>query len=148
MRGARRAGRATATAGLTVSMAAAYFGGHLVYAKRIGVDHAPRVEWTDFVAVLPERELAESRARRVEARGLPVVLVRQAGQIYALADSCAHLGGPLSDGEVDAVSIRCPWHGSRFGLEDGRILEGPSTFTQPCFETRVRDGQIEVRARR
>jgi nitrite reductase/ring-hydroxylating ferredoxin subunit len=66
----------------------------------------------------------------------------------SITPTCAHLGGPLSEGQVDDVSIRCPWHGSRFGLADGQILEGPSTFTQPAFETRVRDGRIEVRPRR
>ena len=75
------------------------------------------------------------------------MLIRRAGRIYALADSCAHLGGPLSEGQVDGLSIRCPWHGSRFDLEEGGVLEGPSTFPQPCFEIRVRAGQIEVRAR-
>jgi nitrite reductase/ring-hydroxylating ferredoxin subunit/uncharacterized membrane protein len=147
LRGARMAGRATAYAGLSVSLAAAYLGGHLVYRKRVGVDHAPRVEWKDFVAVLPERELVESVPRRLDVRGISIVLVRQADRIYALADRCAHLGGPLSEGHVDSGSIRCPWHGSRFALDDGRVLEGPSTFIQPCFEIRVLDGQVEVRAR-
>jgi nitrite reductase/ring-hydroxylating ferredoxin subunit len=147
-RGAREAGRLTAGAGLALALAAAYLGGHLVYRKRLGVDHAPREEWDHFVAVLPEADLRESSPRRVEVRGVAVVLVRRAGRTYALADRCAHLGGPLSEGEVDESGIRCPWHGSRFGLDDGRVLEGPSTFPQPCFETRGRDGQIEVRARR
>ena len=147
MRGARGAGRATAGLGFGLTLAAAYLGGHLVFKKRIGVDHAPRVEWDDFVAVLPEFELSEGRARRVDVRGVAVVLVRRGARIHALADTCAHLGGPLSEGSVDETTIRCPWHGSRFALEDGQCLEGPSTFAQPCFETRVRAGQIEVRPR-
>jgi nitrite reductase/ring-hydroxylating ferredoxin subunit len=99
------------------------------------------------VAVLGESDLAESTARRVHARGVALVLVRRAGRVYALADECAHLGGPLSEGSLEDVSIRCPWHGSRFALEDGAVLEGPATFTQPCFEVRSRGGQIEVRPR-
>ena len=148
MSGARGAGRATAGAGLAIAAVAGYLGGHLVFKRRVGVDHAPRVEWDDFVPTIGEHEVREGACRRVDVRGVAVVLVRRAGAIYALADTCAHLGGPLSEGSVDDVSIRCPWHGSRFGLADGSILEGPSTFTQPTFETRVRDGRIEVRARR
>jgi nitrite reductase/ring-hydroxylating ferredoxin subunit/uncharacterized membrane protein len=148
MRGARSAGRTTAGLGFVVAVTAAYLGGHLVYRKRIGVDHAPRLEWNDFVAVLSEGELAESTPRRVETRGVRVVLIRRRDRIHALADTCAHLGGPLSEGQLDDVAIRCPWHGSRFALDDGRVLEGPSTFAQPCFDVRVRDGRIEVRARR
>ena len=148
LRGARRAGRALGGVGFTIALGAAYLGGHLVYRKRVGVDHAPRADWGDFVAALPEAELRESAPMRVEVRGVPVVLVRRAGRIHALADSCAHLGGPLSEGQVDDVAIRCPWHGSRFALDDGSVLEGPSTFPQPCFDIRVQAGQIEVRARR
>ncbi len=147
-RGARDAGRGLAGLGFLVSMSAAYVGGSLVYARRMGVDHAPRPErWSDFVAVLPEAELAECAPRRIDARGIPVVLIRRGGRVYALGDSCAHLGGPLSEGRLEGNAIRCPWHGSLFALEDGRVLEGPSTYPQTCFEARVRAGQIEVRAR-
>jgi nitrite reductase/ring-hydroxylating ferredoxin subunit/uncharacterized membrane protein len=148
LRGARTAGRTLGALGFTVALGAAYLGGNLVYRKRIGVDHAPRVEWDDFAIALPEAELRESIPQRVEVRGIPVVLIRRGERIHALANSCAHLGGPLSDGQLDDVAIRCPWHGSRFGLDDGALLEGPSTFPQPCFDVRIRAGQIEIRARR
>jgi nitrite reductase/ring-hydroxylating ferredoxin subunit len=42
--------------------------------------------------------------------------------------------------------VICPWHGSRFALQNGQVLEGPFTYIQPVLETRVRNGQIEVRA--
>jgi nitrite reductase/ring-hydroxylating ferredoxin subunit/uncharacterized membrane protein len=148
LRGSRPAGRALGGLAFTVAIGAAYLGGHLVFRKRIGVDHAPHVEWDDFVAVLRDAELHEAMARRVETRGVQIVLVRRGGRVHALAERCAHLGGPLSEGTLDEVSIRCPWHGSRFALEDGAVLEGPSTFSQPCFDVRVREGQIEVRPRR
>ena len=147
LRGARSAGRATAGAGFAVALTAAYLGGYLVFRKRLGVDHAPRVEWDDFVAVLPESDVSGATPRRVDVRGVSIVLVRRGERIYALADRCAHLGGPLSEGSVDDVAIQCPWHASRFALDDGRVLEGPSTFPQPCFDVRVRGGQIEVRPR-
>lgn len=148
-RGSRAAGHALSSAGFLVAIAAAYLGGHLVYGRRIGVDHAPRPEgWADFVPVLFESELHEGTPRRVHARDTALVLVRRAGRVHALVETCAHLGGPLAEGTVEGDSIRCPWHGSRFALEDGRVLEGPSTFPQPCFETRIRDGKIEVRARK
>jgi nitrite reductase/ring-hydroxylating ferredoxin subunit/uncharacterized membrane protein len=143
--GAREVGRGLSALGFLVALGAAYVGGNLVYRKRIGVDHAPRPEsWTDFMPVLPAGEL-QSSPRRVDAKGVAIVLVRSGDRIHALADSCAHLGGPLSEGSVASGTIRCPWHGSLFALEDGRVLEGPSTFPQTCFEVRVRDGQIEVR---
>jgi nitrite reductase/ring-hydroxylating ferredoxin subunit len=76
-----------------------------------------------------------------------VVLVKQGDTIFALRDTCTHLGGPLSEGKLEGDSIRCPWHGSRFCLTDGRVLDGPAVFPERVFDVRVREGQIEIRAR-
>ncbi|HTE20710.1 MAG TPA: Rieske 2Fe-2S domain-containing protein [Armatimonadota bacterium] len=146
-KGARAAGKGLSLLGYAALMGGAYLGGHLVYGERIGVDHASGFELPEqFVAVLPDEELAEGQPRRADAKGTPVFLLRREGRIHALVDTCSHLGGPLSEGEIRDCSVVCPWHGSRFSLEDGRVLDGPSTYKQPCLETRVREGQIEVRA--
>jgi nitrite reductase/ring-hydroxylating ferredoxin subunit/uncharacterized membrane protein len=148
-RQARRAGRGVALLGYLAANAAAYLGGHLVYGEQVGVDHtAAQRPPQGFVAVLRETELSENQLRRVTADGMPVLLLRRGERIYAIAETCAHLGGPLAEGTLDGLSVICPWHGSRVALEDGRVLDGPSTFPQPCFETRVHHGQIEVRAAR
>jgi nitrite reductase/ring-hydroxylating ferredoxin subunit/uncharacterized membrane protein len=142
----RRAGRRFAWLGLIISSVAAYLGGHLVYKEKIGVDHTADDSLPeDFVAALPEADLRENELRRVDASGTPVLLVRRGNRIYAIAETCAHLGGPLSEGKLEGSTVRCPWHGSRFSLEDGRVLEGPSVHAQPVLEVRVRDDQIEVR---
>jgi nitrite reductase/ring-hydroxylating ferredoxin subunit/uncharacterized membrane protein len=144
-RGARGAGRAWSYAGFGVLAAAAYLGGRLVYRDRIGTDHAQREPLEEFTRTVLAAELRDDQPRRVEAGSLRIVLVRRHGKIYALGESCAHLGGPLSEGEVQGDSIVCPWHGSRFALQDGRVLDGPATLPQPCFETREREGYVEVR---
>ncbi|MBI4527471.1 MAG: Rieske 2Fe-2S domain-containing protein [Deltaproteobacteria bacterium] len=142
----RRAGRQLALLGLIVSGVAAYLGGHLVYEKKLGVDHtADHSPPEDFVPVLPEAKLLENQLRRVDANGMPVLLVRRGQRIYAIAETCSHLGGPLSEGKLEDTSVRCPWHGSCFSLEDGRVIEGPSVHAQPILKVRIRDGQIEVR---
>jgi nitrite reductase/ring-hydroxylating ferredoxin subunit len=55
-----------------------------------------------------------------------------------MAETCAHVGAPLAEVALIDGSARCPWHGSRYALEDGRVLDGPSAFPSPCFETRLR----------
>jgi nitrite reductase/ring-hydroxylating ferredoxin subunit/uncharacterized membrane protein len=143
---AREAGRQFAWLGLMVSALSAYLGGHLVYNEQIGVDHtASYLPPEDFVPVLSESDLPENQLTRVDVRGMPVLLVRRGGHIYAIAETCSHLGGPLSEGRLEDSSVRCPWHGSCFSLEDGRVLEGPSVHAQPVLEMRVTDGQIQVR---
>ena len=146
-RGERRAGRGFAALGFVISSAAAYLGGHLVYGEQVGVDHTADQRLPDeFTSVMAEAELRDGELRRVEADGVPVLLVRRGERIYAIAETCSHMGGPLAEGTLEDASVRCPWHGSRFALEDGQVIEGPAVHAQPCFEVRVRDGQIELRA--
>ncbi|MHB8507808.1 MAG: Rieske (2Fe-2S) protein [Candidatus Dormibacteria bacterium] len=144
---AREAGVALGWAGAALATASAFLGGHLVYGRGVGVTHAGYealpAEWT---AVIRESELSEDKPRLVEADGVAVVLLRHGEEVHALANSCSHAGGPLSDGTVDGCSITCPWHGSTFSVEDGSIERGPASVPQRRFEVRTRDGQVEVRA--
>jgi nitrite reductase/ring-hydroxylating ferredoxin subunit/uncharacterized membrane protein len=137
-------GRRLSYLGYAVAASAAWLGGDLTLGEHLGADHAPDAAPDDFTAVLRDDQLTEGQPQRVVAADIPVMLVRQGGQIHALAETCSHLGGPLSEGTLQDGSIVCPWHASRFALADGRVLDGPATFPQPCYQTRVRDGQIEV----
>ena len=129
-----------------VATAAAYLGGHLVYEQGIGVDHTLGEALPEkFVPVSSESELADGELKRGEHDDVPILLVRRGKRIFALAEKCSHLGGPLSEGKLRDDSVQCPWHGSRFSLEDGRVLDGPAVHPQPCLEARVRNGKIEVR---
>jgi nitrite reductase/ring-hydroxylating ferredoxin subunit/uncharacterized membrane protein len=146
---ARRAGRGVAALGYIVANASAYLGGHLVFNQQIGVDHtADQRPPQAFVPVMSAADLPENTLRRVTAEGMPVLLLRRGERIYAIAETCSHLGGPLAEGTRENLSVICPWHGSRFAIESGAVLNGPSIYPQPCFETRVQQGQIEVRAAR
>jgi nitrite reductase/ring-hydroxylating ferredoxin subunit/uncharacterized membrane protein len=142
----RSSGRNLAALGYAVSSMAAYLGGNLVYEQEIGVDHTASEKLPhDFVRVAADADIPAGKPVRVEQDGVPILLVRQGSQVYALAETCAHLGGPLSEGKVEEETISCPWHGSRYSIRDGHVIDGPSVHPQPCLETRVRNGQIEVR---
>jgi nitrite reductase/ring-hydroxylating ferredoxin subunit len=85
----------------------------------------------------------------VSAAGVDVLVARsESGDLCAIADTCSHLGGPLAEGSRDGDVVVCPWHGSRFDLCSGRVVEGPAVYDQPRFETRVLDGQVQVRRAR
>ena len=143
----RAAGRVSATLGYAVMAYAAHLGGKLVYENRVGVDRtAGQPLPQDFVAVLPESELAENKPTRAMHNDVPILLVRRGDRLFAMAETCSHFSGPLSEGKLEGDSIVCPYHNSRFALEDGRVLDGPAVHPQPCLEARARNGQIEVRA--
>ena len=145
-RGRRDAGVRLAMLGAAVVSGAGFIGGHLAFRKGVGVDQTVfRERVDDWTTVLEERQLPEAKARRVRAGGTDILLYRQEDRIVALANRCSHRGGPLHKGRVAGGTVRCPWHLSTFSLEDGAIVQGPATAPQPCYQTRVRDGAIEVR---
>jgi len=138
--------KAFAWSGLAIAAASAYLGGDLVYAQRIGVTHADAELPEEFTPAAASDALAENTMMKARAASADVLLARQHGHVCALVHSCAHLGGPLSEGTLKEGSVVCPWHGSEFALEDGRVLNGPSTQNQPCLAVREREGRIEVKA--
>ena len=147
-RGSRGRGKLLALAGLGAVGAGGWLGGHLSYAEGVGVDVTVFEDYPgDWTPVVSESELVEGEPHRAELGGVPVVVVRSGGQVYALAERCAHRGGPLSDGEVADGCITCPWHGSRFRLQDGSVERGPAAYPQPALDVRVSGGTVEVRDR-
>ncbi len=148
-RRSRSAGAVAASStGYAVALAAAYLGGSLVYQREIGPNHALAGEAPEqFTRTLPDAEVREGEKRKVQVGDAAVVLLRHNGQVCALAEKCAHQGGPLSEGELRDGVLHCPWHDSQYRVEDGAVVHGPSTYDQPCYDTRVVDGFIEVKPR-
>jgi len=145
--GNRQLGRALGFTAYGVIFGGAYLGGHLVFVKNIGVDHSAEWEQTDeYKKVMPVDDLAIGELHKVMLNETPVVVLRHGNIVVAMSDSCAHEGCSLSErGEIEGDSIRCTCHGSRYRLEDGKVLEGPSAHWQPVYAVRIRGGQIEVR---
>jgi nitrite reductase/ring-hydroxylating ferredoxin subunit/uncharacterized membrane protein len=146
MAGHRGTARALGAAGLTVTVAAAYLGGHLVFSKGVMVS---RVAWATgprrWTRALPEADLPDDSPTAVEVEGRQVMLYRHRGILYALDNICSHAGGLLSRGTIAGLAVTCPLHGSRFGLADGSVVRGPASQPQPVLPTRIRNGWIEVR---
>ena len=132
--------------GLVCVLYAGYLGGEMVFTKGTGVNHtAWEAEGSDYEAVLPVEGVEENKLYRVTASGVPVVVLRQGKQFYAISATCPHAGGPLDEGTLQGDIVECPWHGSRFCLRDGRVLTGPATVNAPRYDVRVRNGQVEVK---
>ena len=125
---------------------AAHLGGKLVYEQRVGVDRTGgQVFPEQFAAVLPATSLMDGELTRAIYQETPILVVRRENRLFAMAETCSHFSGPLSEGKLEGDTVVCPYHFSRFALEDGRVIDGPAVHPQPCLEVPTRNGQIEVR---
>jgi nitrite reductase/ring-hydroxylating ferredoxin subunit/uncharacterized membrane protein len=150
------AGRLLALGGLAAATTGGHLGRHLAFPLGAGGSHAEPVGhlaalgWHDLCKL---GDLPDGRAVRRRLGYLTLAALRQGDQVTALADHCAHLGGPLHQGRLATVGgetcLVCPWHGSAFRLADGAARRGPATARQPTFEARVAEGgMVQVRPRR
>jgi nitrite reductase (NADH) small subunit len=76
------------------------------------------------LADLKEIPLGKSKVATLPD-GSEIALFNVGGKIYALDNSCPHMGGPLGEGEIDDCIVTCPWHGWQFNVADGACINMP-----------------------
>jgi phenylpropionate dioxygenase-like ring-hydroxylating dioxygenase large terminal subunit len=103
-----------------------------------------------YVACL-STELAKTPIA-VTILGLPLVLFRDSkGLAHCFLDRCPHRNAPLSAGRVEGDSLRCGYHGWRFG-SDGSCVEVPGLCGEigargrraTAYPTQEQDGYLWV----
>jgi len=111
----------------------------------MGAD-SPRAFWLTglwYLAGLSRDFVRERSVRRV-LFDEPLVFVRdRSGNLFAMADRCAHRAAPLSGGQVQARAghdcIVCPYHGWAFDLITGQCREVPALSQQdPASPEKIR----------
>jgi nitrite reductase/ring-hydroxylating ferredoxin subunit len=145
-RGRRVQGWWLSASGFWVAFFSAYLGGHLTFAKGVGVEQTAFEQGpTDWEQVASDADLQEGELTQARANGVGLLLVRRGGTVHAISDRCSHRGCSLHTGQLVGDTVVCPCHGSTYRLADGTVVHGPATGPQPAYEVRVRDGKVEVR---
>lgn len=145
-RGHQRAGVVVSSLGLGTALMAGLLGGHLAYARGVGVTTtAFQSGPDDWTAVIHVDDIEGERPALATVGGVRFVVTAIDGTVHVLENRCTHRGGPLAEGVVDNGCIECPWHGSRFRITDGRVVGGPASVDQPVYEARLVDGWVEIR---
>ena len=143
--GWKRSSLGARISGATLLGLGGWLGGHLVFARGVGVDttafQVVPTEWTDAAAAID----IDASLTKVDLEGLSVLLTKVNGEVVALADRCTHRGAPLSQGAREGDYVVCPWHQSAFDLCTGAVKEGPASRPQPVLEVRQHHGRVEVR---
>jgi 3-phenylpropionate/trans-cinnamate dioxygenase ferredoxin subunit len=98
-----------------------------------------------LVLVCADGELLDGQIRRVE--GVPAVVCRAGGRLFALGLHCAHAGALLAKGRIVGDCLECPLHGGRFALDGGAARSGPPRHGVPVYGVVVRDELIYVTRR-
>jgi 3-phenylpropionate/trans-cinnamate dioxygenase ferredoxin subunit len=101
-------------------------------------------EQDEFVPVLDENALEEGSMKLVSVDGVPVLLVKVFGRIFAIDNRCPHMSCGLSGGSLDGYVIICPCHSWRFDLRTGEYEE-LKEVTLTKYEWKTESGKIWVK---
>jgi nitrite reductase/ring-hydroxylating ferredoxin subunit len=96
------------------------------------------------VKVADVKEVSPGSGKVVQAAGKTLALFNIAGKFYAIDNRCTHVGGPLGEGKVAGTVVTCPWHGSRFDVTTGQVVEGPARRPVTTFPVRTEGGAVYV----
>lgn len=97
-----------------------------------------------YVKVADLAELEPDEPRRVRVDDIALVLVKIAGEIFAVSDSCTHEDAQLADGFIEGCSIECPRHGALFDLKTGEALTLPAVKPLQTYPVRVDGAAVLV----
>lgn len=131
--GRRRTGTLAAVAGGLAATVGGYLGGHLSFARGVGVDrtlHQREHERPSEVVLIDDGRAA---LRADEGRYL---VLTAADATIAVPDRCTRCGGRLAEA---SGALACRADGSRFAATAGTVERGPATTPLPRF-TVVGDG--------
>src|SRR3546814_5478965 len=104
----------------------------------MGQDSSPPTG-PDFTQGTPLAGIADGGMVAGHVGGEAVLLVARGGDVFAVAATCTHYGGPLAEGLVVGETIRCPWHHACFNLRPGRP-HAPALDDLKRWRVETRDG--------
>ncbi|WP_116130828.1 nitrite reductase small subunit NirD [Tropicimonas sp. IMCC34043] len=99
------------------------------------------MSWIDIGAL---EDIPLRGARVVKTAAGCVALFRtDAEEVFATSNSCAHKGGPLSEGIVHGRRVTCPLHNWVWSLETGEA-QGADEGRIATYPVRVEAGRILI----
>ncbi len=99
---------------------------------------------SSWVFAIEENELQENSVNMVFPKGLPVLLIKKAGEIYALSNRCAHMACPLAGGTLKEYIIECPCHDWKYDIRTGGFLDAEE-IRLPSYESKLSEGKIFIK---
>lgn len=98
----------------------------------------------EFVKAASVGEIAPGTCRLVVLKGKEIALFNIDGEFFALDNACTHEEGPLAEGAVEGHEVTCPWHGAKFDIRTGEVLQDPAYEDVARHNVRVVGSDIEV----
>jgi nitrite reductase/ring-hydroxylating ferredoxin subunit len=68
-----------------------------------------------------------------------VLITNVNGNYYAIGNSCTHMHGDLSKGNLEGNILTCPKHKAKFDVTTGKVVSGPKI---PLIHPKIKDEPV------
>ena len=75
-----------------------------------------------YVKLADVGEVKHGEKKKVQISDKTILLLNVGGLYYALDNRCPHMGGLLSGGDLEGVTLTCPRHGAKFDVRTGKSV--------------------------
>jgi glycine betaine catabolism B len=99
----------------------------------------------DFVIVAETKDIPPLHMKEIQVDGENICVVNVEGKYYAIGSICTHEGGPLADGTLEGYEVECPWHGSKFDVRTGEVINPPASEPEPTHQIKVEGNNILIK---
>jgi nitrite reductase/ring-hydroxylating ferredoxin subunit len=89
-------------------------------------------------------DVASGCALRVEAEGLVLAVFNVDGELFVTDDACTHGPGSLSEGELEGDVVECNFHGGRFNVRTGEVVEPPCMVPVRTHPVVIEQGTVFI----
>ena len=100
-----------------------------------------RAAYQDVAAT---KDILKGEMLRVKMDDNWVLVANVAGTYHAVSDTCTHEDASLYLGALSDDCIRCPLHGSRFRLLDGKAMDDPADVDLAVYAVEIKNGRIFI----
>jgi 3-phenylpropionate/trans-cinnamate dioxygenase ferredoxin subunit len=98
----------------------------------------------DFEKVASVNDLAPGDMLLIELNHQLICLANVDGAYYAISDDCTHVGGALSDGELEGYIVTCPMHAGQFDLRTGKAVRRPPREDVATYAVKIEGQDIYI----
>ena len=98
----------------------------------------------EFVRVAGVGDIPPGDMQIVELDGEEIAIANLNGEFVAFQNECTHRGGPLGEGMLMGDVVECPFHGGKFNVRTGEVVEAPPSEPIPTYSVQVEGDDIKL----
>ncbi len=99
----------------------------------------------EFVKVASTDEIKDGKMKGFTVKGNKLLIANVKGKYFSMCSTCTHKGGPLADGKLQGNIVTCPWHGRKFDVTTGKVVEEPPKENEKKYGVKVKGKDILVK---